>query len=72
MPNAVFHVVMAWKYGDVFVIILKQNTAVITALVLETPLSLETVAENHVHVSLKCERNETNFIFAILFSLEMS
>ena len=28
-----FHVVMEWKYGDVFVIILSQNTAVITRAV---------------------------------------
>jgi hypothetical protein len=46
VPHAVFHVVLAWKYGDVLVIILNRNTAVITAVVLETRLSLETVAEN--------------------------
>jgi hypothetical protein len=53
MSHVVFHVVMEWKYGDVFVIILSQNTAVITAVVLGTRLSLETVAENHVRVRLK-------------------
>jgi hypothetical protein len=44
---------MEWKYGDVFVLILSQNTAVIIAGVLETQLSLETAAENHVQVRLK-------------------
>jgi hypothetical protein len=52
-----FHVVMEWKYGDVFVIILSQNTAVITAVVLGTLLSLETVAEHHVQVRLKRQLN---------------
>jgi hypothetical protein len=37
---------MEWKYGDVFVIIQNQNTAVITAVVLGTRLSLETAAES--------------------------
>ena len=35
------------------ILILNQNTAIITAVVLETRLSLETVAENHVQVRLK-------------------
>jgi hypothetical protein len=51
VPHAMFHVVMEWKYGDVFVIILNQNTAVITVVVLGTRPCLETVAENHVQVS---------------------
>ena len=53
MSHAVFHVVMERKYGDVFVIILSQNMAVITAADLGTQLSLETAAENHVQVRLK-------------------
>ena len=57
MPHAMFHVVMEWKYGDVFVIILSQNTADITAVVLGTLLSLETVAEHHVQVRLKRQLN---------------
>jgi hypothetical protein len=52
-----FHVVMEWKYGDVFVIILNQNMAVKTAVVLGTRLSLEIVAENHVQVRLKRQLN---------------
>jgi hypothetical protein len=44
---------MEWKYGDVFVIILNQNTAVITAVVLGTRLILETAAESHVQVRVK-------------------
>jgi hypothetical protein len=52
-----FHAVMEWKYGDVFVTIQNQNTAVRTAVGLETQLSLETVAENHVQVRLKRQPN---------------
>jgi hypothetical protein len=45
-------VVMAWKYGDVFVIVLNQNTAVKTAVNLGALRSLETVPKNHVQVRL--------------------
>ena len=51
MSHALFHVGMAWKYGDVLVIILNQNTAVVTAVDLGSHLSTETAAEHHVQVS---------------------
>jgi hypothetical protein len=50
--HAMFLVAMAWKYGDVFVIILNQGTTVVTAVNWESRLNLETVAEHHAQVSI--------------------
>ena len=55
-----FHAVMEWKYGDDFVVILNQNTAVITAVDLGIRLSFETVAESHVQVSFQVLKNKLN------------
>ena len=54
-----FHAVMEWKYGDDFVIILNQNTAVITAVDLAETVA-ETVAESHVQVSFQVLKNKLN------------
>ena len=43
-----FHVEMAWKYGDVLVVILNQSTTVVTAVGWESRLSSGTAAKRRV------------------------
>ena len=55
-----FHVVMVWKYGDVLVVILNQNTTVVTAVDWESRLSSGTAVEHRVQVRL----DNTNIFIA--------
>ena len=56
--HAMFHVVMTWKYGDVLVAILNQNSTVVTAVDWESRLSSGTAAEHRVQVRLNKRTNK--------------
>ena len=65
-----FHVVMEWKYGDVLVTILDQNTVAITAVDWESQSSLENAASNPAQVRyLHCAERKFSENVQIYFTL---